>query len=119
MVDHLSSALKITLILRRLDSQLTLNSIVVFLQVAENPGISITELSQICGFSLPTLSRVARSLGPPDVEGSLPPYLDLIEIFINPNDKRSRLLSLSDYGRQICESLNKAIEHATPIDIAP
>ncbi len=87
-----------------------------FLYIAENPGINIVELSQICGFNMPTASRVARALGPEGVEGSLPPYLGLVDVFLNPHDPRGRMLSVSEAGRALCAELDEIIGRSTPID---
>jgi DNA-binding MarR family transcriptional regulator len=97
------------LLFRKLHPEITLNGIVAFLYIAENPGINIVELSQICGFNMPTASRVARALGPVDVEGSLPPYLGLVDIFLNPTDPRGRVLSISERGRALCAKLDALI----------
>ena len=111
-----NSFLESVLLLRKLHPEITLNGIVAFLYIAENPGINIVELSQICGFNMPTASRVARALGPEDVEGSLPPYLGLVDIFLNPNDPRGRVLSISQKGRTVCAKLDALIGEGVLID---
>jgi DNA-binding MarR family transcriptional regulator len=110
-----NSILESVLLLRKLHPEITINGIVAFLYIAENPGINIVELSQICGFNMPTASRVARALGPEDVEGSLPPYLGLVDIFLNPADPRGRVLSISDQGRAVCAKLDALIGEGVPI----
>jgi hypothetical protein len=110
-----NSILEAVLLLRKLHPEITINGIVAFLYIAENPGSNIVELSQICGFNMPTASRVARALGPPDVEGSLPPYLGLVDIFLNPTDPRGRVLSISSQGRAVCAKLDALIGEGIPI----
>lgn len=110
-----NSFLESVLLLRKLHPEITINGIIAFLYIAENPGINIVELSQICGFNMPTASRVARAMGPADVEGSLPPYLGLVDIFLNPNDPRGRALTISEQGRKLCQSLDAIIAAASPI----
>jgi len=110
-----NSFLESILLLRKLHPEITINVIIAFLYIAENPGINIVELSQICGFNMPTASRVARALGPEGVEGSLPPYLGLVDIFLNPNDPRGRMLSISDQGRDVCARLDAIIAESQPI----
>jgi len=111
-----NSILESVLLLRKAHPEITINGIVAFLYIAENPGINIVELSQICGFNMPTASRVARALGPEDVEGSLPPYLGLVDIFLNPTDPRGRVLSISSQGRALCAKLDALIAEGVPIN---
>jgi DNA-binding MarR family transcriptional regulator len=110
------SFLDAVLLLRKRYPEITINGIMAFLYIAENPGINIVELSQICGFNMPTASRVARALGPEGVEGSLPPYLGLVDVFLNPHDPRGRMLSVSEQGRALCAELDAIIARATLID---
>ena len=112
-----NSFLESLVMLRGAHPEITINGIVAFLYIAENPGINIVELSQICGFNMPTASRVARSLGPEGVEGSLPPYLGLVDVFLNPRDPRGRMLSISEHGQAICKRMDAAIAAADPIVI--
>jgi hypothetical protein len=110
-----NSFLESVLFLRKLHPEITINGIIAFLYVAENPGINMLELSHVCGFNMPTASRVARALGPAGVEGSLPPYLGLLDVFLNPDDPRGRMLSISDHGREVCAKLDTIIDRASPI----
>ncbi len=110
-----NSFLEALLYLRKLHPEITVNGMLAFLYIAENPGINIVELSQICGFNMPTASRVARALGPEGVEGSLPPYLGLVDVFLNPNDPRGRVLSISEHGREVCVQLDAFIAAASPV----
>ena len=119
LVRRRNSFLEATLYLRSLHPEITLNGISAFLYVADNPGINIVELSQICGFNMPTASRVARALGPEGVEGSLPPFLGLVDVFLNPDDPRGRVLSISDHGREVCSKLDTIIQAANPISARP
>lgn len=101
--------------LKVLCPQISLNGIRAFLYIAENPGINIVELSQVADFTLSTASRIARALGPVGVEGSLPPYLGLIDIFINPDYAGGRILYVSERGRDACLRLDAIIR--TPVAI--
>jgi DNA-binding MarR family transcriptional regulator len=110
-----NSFLQSIIYIRKLHPEITINGIIAFLYIAENPGINMVELSEVCGFNMPTASRVSRALGPAGVEGSLPPYLGLLDIFLNPDDPRGRVLSISQYGKTVCAELDAIIARATPI----
>jgi DNA-binding MarR family transcriptional regulator len=83
--------------------------------VAENPGINMVELAEVCGITVPTASRVARALARADAEGSLPPHYGLLEISNNPRDPRGRVLRLSADGRRLCEQIEVIIAQGAPI----
>lgn len=92
-----------------------MNGIIAFLEVAENPGINMLKLSTLCDLSMATASRVARALGPAGIEGSLPPYFGLIDIFVPLDNPRGRALFVSARGREICLELDAIIEAANTI----
>jgi DNA-binding MarR family transcriptional regulator len=96
--------------------EIGLTGILVMLYVAENPGINIAEVADICGLTDATASRTVRALTSPDSEGALPPSLGLLQIFPNPGDARGRVLFLSAEGKRLCRSLDDAIARASPIE---
>ncbi len=110
-----NAVLEAVVYLRRGAPSINLTSLMVLLYVAENPGINMVELAQVCEITVPTASRVARALGRSDAEGSLPPYHGLLEISNNPNDPRGRHLSLSSDGRMICDHIERIIAERAPI----
>jgi DNA-binding MarR family transcriptional regulator len=101
--------------LRRGAPSINLTAVMAFFYVAENPGINMVELAEVCGITVPTASRVARALGRADAEGSLPPHYGLLEITNNPRDPRGRILRLSSDGKRLCEQIEGIISQASPI----
>jgi DNA-binding MarR family transcriptional regulator len=101
--------------LRRAIPSINLTAAMVFFYIAENPGINVTELAEICGIEISTASRIVRSLASPSIEGALPPFHGFVEIFDNIEDLRGRVLYLSEAGRRLCEQLEGVIARATPI----
>lgn len=100
---------------RRGAPQINLTAVMAFLYVAENPGINMVELAEVCGITVPTASRVARALATATSEGALPPYYGLLEITNNPLDPRGRVLRLSQDGQRLCEKVEAVIREAHPI----
>lgn len=96
---------------------LWVNNIVTFLYVCENEGISINELAHVSRLSLPTASRAIRSFAVNDRRGGL--GLGLVELVENPADARSKLILLTEKGRQMALELDRLISLATPIQLAP
>jgi DNA-binding MarR family transcriptional regulator len=101
--------------LRRGAPSINLTAVMAFFYVAENPGINMVELAEVCGITVPTASRVARALATSGSEGALPPFYGLLEISNNPLDPRGRVLRLSEDGRRLCEQIEGIIAEANPI----
>ena len=102
-------------IFREIDPGLTLNNIVVFLYVAENEGLNISELAAVAGLSTPTASRSARSLAPEGDRLALPPYLGLIRWCGDGPARSIRTLRLSPEGEDLRDQLERRIADAVPI----
>ena len=63
----------------------------------------------------PTASRSIRTFGPAGSEWARPPALGLVEAFLNPRDGRSRVIHLTDKGREARERLDGVIRQAIAI----
>lgn len=100
---------------RRAYPELSLMGLVVFLYVAENPGINIAELADVCGTTDATASRTARRLAGPEAGRPLPPSLGLLRFSNQPGDPRVRYLDLSESGEALRRRLDELIERAAPI----
>ena len=101
--------------LRAIGEGMTFNAMLVFMYVAENEGINVSELAQICRMTEATASRSARALAPPDAPGALPPSLGLIELRQDPFDGRGRLLFLTAAGRRLREKIDETIRRGDTI----
>ena len=95
--------------------QVTLTQVMAFLYIAENEGLSITELGLVCGTTLPTASRAARSLYPSERPEALPPFLGLVEPHQHPAIAHGRLLHLTGAGEQLRDRIDGIIRDAAPI----
>ena len=106
-------------IMERLRAQgegMTFNAMLVFMYVAENEGINVSDLARICRMTEATASRSARAQAAPGVPGGLPPSLGLLELHPDPHDGRGRLLYLSEKGRKLRDSIDGVIREARTID---
>src|SRR5215217_4375573 len=79
---------------RRLDRGISLTNVLVFLYVAENEGLSVSELALASQLTSSTASRSVRSLGRRGARGALPPYLGLVELCATGPARNSRTLRL-------------------------
>jgi DNA-binding MarR family transcriptional regulator len=105
-------------IMERLRAQgegMTFNAMLVFMYVAENEGINVSDLARVCRMTEATASRSARAQAAPGVAGGLPPHLGLLELRPDPHDGRGRLLFLSDKGRELRDQIDKVIREARTI----
>lgn len=105
-------------IMERLRAQgegMTFNAMLVFMYVAENEGINVSDLARICRMTEATASRSARAQAAPGVPGGLPPYLGLLELRPDPYDGRGRLLYLSDKGKELRDKIDGVIRESRTI----
>jgi len=103
--------------MRQAQPGLSLTSVRVFLYVAENPGISVSELSQVCQVTDATASRVARGLAGPDIDHPLAPSLDLVDFVSDERDPRQRSLRVSARGEVLVARIDKMIRAQSLIAI--
>lgn len=87
------------------------------LYIAENPGLSTSELADLCGVTLATASRTVRALAGPDIAHSLPPSLGLVRLGRLGEDRRLVTVELSEAGESLCRRFDQLI--AVPRVILP
>ncbi len=100
---------------RELNPGVTVNEIIAFLYTCENEGLNVQELAYVARMTEPTASRSIRTFGPEGSEWARPPALGLVEAFLNPRDGRSRIIHLTDKGREVCARLDGVIRQAIAI----
>jgi DNA-binding MarR family transcriptional regulator len=100
---------------RALDPGINMSNILVFLYVAENEGISVTELATISGLKKPTASRSIRALTPRGSRWALSPYLGLVELCAQGPARNSKTIRLTRQGRDLCARIDRLI--ANPVRI--
>jgi DNA-binding MarR family transcriptional regulator len=86
-----------------------------FLYIAENQGLNVTELADICRTTTATASRTARALMIEGAMDALPPFFGLVEARPNPQDSKGRILFLTKAGRRLRDELDDLIRQASPI----
>lgn len=94
---------------------LWVNNIVAYLYVAENEGLNVKELAHVSRMNEATASRSVRSLAAPGTAGALSPALGLVELYLNPEDGRGRLLHLTDDGRRLRDEIDQVIRDGVTI----
>ena len=105
-------------IMERLRAQsdgMTFNAMLVFMYVAENEGVNVTDPARMCRMTEATASRSARALTIPGSPAALPPSLGLLELRQDPYDGRGRMLYLTPKGRALCAEIDASIRSAVTI----
>ena len=105
-------------IMERLRAQgdgMTFNAMLVFMYVAENEGINVTDLARMCRMTEATASRSARALATPQSLSALPPSLGLLELRQDPYDGRGRMVYLTAAGKTLAGEIDASIRNAITI----
>lgn len=94
-------------LLRAVYVDMTLSQAQTFLAVAENKHLTQTTLSDMLGLSSSAVSRniYVLSTGSRRVEG-----LGLINVDLDPHDRRYRVVTLTPKGRSLVQSLHDQLE---------
>jgi DNA-binding MarR family transcriptional regulator len=101
------SVFRLLIVLRDLDADMTMNQAVCFLWVLLNEGHTQVELRQELDMASSTASRSLTALSKVNRLGK--PGLGLIEWVENPEDRRAKLLFLSDRGRNVVTKMRTAL----------
>lgn len=113
-VRRRNSVLDVLEFVRREHPDLTPTGLILFLYIAENPGVTPTELAGIARTTLASASRLSRALLAKDHPEAMPPSLGLVDSRPGP-DPRVRNLVLSGKGRALCEEVDRRIVKAITI----
>lgn len=82
---------------------MTIQAAHTLLLVATNPGSSVSELSNISGYKLTTISRNLLDLGARNRKKE--PGLGLVFAEVDPNELRKKLVSLTPKGKALMGTL--------------
>jgi DNA-binding MarR family transcriptional regulator len=104
-----NTVLAVLELLHRAYPGLSMGPLRALLYVAENPGLSTSELAELCGVTLATASRTVRALAGPDIARSLPPSLGLVRLVRLGEDRRLVTVELSEAGRLLCRRFDQLI----------
>jgi DNA-binding MarR family transcriptional regulator len=89
--------------LRRCHSDMTVQQAMILLHIAENPGVTQRALYEALDANDSVAARtlaVLSNIGMRGVRG-----LNLVELTINPEDRRERLLTLTPGGRRVIDEI--------------
>ena len=103
---------------RALGSGIGLNQLVVFLQVAEQEGLSVQDIARNCGLTQSAASRNLRAIGRADADWSLPPALGLVEAFLCATDERRHVIYLTAAGLDLKVRFAASLHEADPVTAA-
>jgi DNA-binding MarR family transcriptional regulator len=97
---------------RRQNRPMSLSHVLAFLYIAENQGLNVTELADICRTTTATASRTARAMLDEGAMDALPPFFGLVEARPNPQDSKGRVLFLTTTGEQLRNEIDGLIREA-------
>ena len=100
---------------RTLHPGVNLTQMLAWLYIAENEGLSVTELSLALGTTVATASRTVRVLYGEGHSEALGPSVGLVEPRRNPSIPHARLLYLTPKGEQLRHRIDELIMAGVPI----
>jgi hypothetical protein len=103
---------------RQLSVPSQFNSLLIFLYVCENEGLSVTELAYVADLLVPRVALLAKTLAGGMASEPIPSQAVLFELKSSPSDRRLRYIFLSDNGRRLRDEFEGLIGDARPI-LAP
>ena len=92
---------------QRLDPEITVNRLLLYVHTASKPGIRQMELEGITGLAQSSCSRAIATLS--KFQGFNQAGLDLVEAVPNPQDRRHKLVALTSKGQLLAARLRQII----------
>lgn len=100
----LQECLRVVAEIRKVDPEMSLPELHVFLLIAnEEEGMSLTDVSGKAGVALATASRYIGHLG--QIDRNYKPGLGLLDSREDPRERRKKIISLTDKGRQLVDKM--------------
>ena len=93
----------------------SLSSLMLFLYICENEGLTVSELAYVAKVPVAKAARIVKLLSGESAEAPMPPERALFECRSSPQDRRLKFVHLTERGRRICDRLEILISAATPI----
>jgi len=106
-VAMLQNALKALQPFIDLRDTMPLQYVRAFMLVATDPGHNVTWYANKAGISPSLMARHLEDIG--EVDRYREPGFGLVEQFVNPRDRRERLMHLTDKGRDIAHKICAAL----------
>src|SRR5262249_32002260 len=84
---------------------------IVYLYVAENEGVTVTELAEFCRYSVSYVAKLVNEISAPDSDGAAP----LLKTVRDENVFRVKYVYLSDHGAALADKIDGIIAEASLI----
>jgi DNA-binding MarR family transcriptional regulator len=99
--------------LQRLDKNMRMRGLYIFLLVGHQDGLTVSEIAQRCGVRKTVASRYLSDLGTVDRHGN--PGLGLITMVLRVyGDRRQRHVHLTERGQQLVQQMGAAVIETRP-----
>ena len=98
---------------RQRNCDISLTSIVAFLHVCENEGVTVKELAYLCGVSEASISRSLQTLRLPSARGDGIVHHGLVRVFQHPDDGRRRIVYLTEDGCELRNAVDRTLSART------
>lgn len=92
--------------LQKIDPEFPLQYAVCLNEIAQNEGLSLTQLSEKTGLALSTTSRIVGALSKHRQKGK--PF-ELVKVLIAKNERRRKEIYLTAKGRAVTEALYQVV----------
>jgi DNA-binding MarR family transcriptional regulator len=100
-------------LLQRLDKNIRMRGVYIFLLVGHQEGLTVGEIAQRCGVRKNIVSRYLSDLGTVDRHGK--PGLGLITMVLRVyGDRRQRHVHLTERGQQLVQQMGAAVIEPRP-----
>jgi DNA-binding MarR family transcriptional regulator len=93
----------------------SLTGLTLFLYICENEGLTVSELAHIARVHVAMSARIVKTMAGEAHETPLAPERVIFELRSSPEDKRLKLIYLTERGRAIRARLEQLIADAVPI----
>ena len=94
----------------------SLTGLLLFLYICENEGLTVSELAHVARVHVAMAARIVKTMAGEAHETPLQPDRVIFELRNSPEDKRLKLIYLTERGLMIRARLEQLIADAAPID---
>lgn len=102
---NIEDAISILKELQKIKTEFPIQYAVCLLQIYQNEGLSLSELSNQTCIALSTVSRITTKLA----SSKTPDCYGLVTVKINPEEKRKKQIFLTSDGSHVVQNLSKII----------
>ncbi|MBZ9671648.1 MarR family winged helix-turn-helix transcriptional regulator [Mesorhizobium sp. ES1-3] len=109
-LGQLSKAIAFLAEFRKLDSEMQMQTALIFLLIAKDEGCSVRDLEQLTGLTSASCSRNVAALSDVGRKGN--PGHNLVAVKVDADDRRQRNLFLTTKGRAVLASALEGFRNA-------